>query len=126
MESIPLNANGGLFFARGDKDPKTGRNRLLARWVLGEFLRRQHETFRDPTVGWRKMGEGVNPQIPMEAGSSLSHVSLDVTFCSLHFKANAPTEVVLRVVYASDIGDWRKIRYVRQDVLRWLVIVLYA
>ena len=78
MEGMPLRPNGGLFFARGDKDPKTGRNRLLARWVLGEFLRRQHETFRDPTVGWRKIGEGVNPQLPMEAGSPLCHASLYV------------------------------------------------
>ena len=66
LEGMPLKANGGLFFARGDKDPKTGKNRLLARWVLGEFLRRQHEVFRDITVGWRKIGEGVRPPMPME------------------------------------------------------------
>jgi hypothetical protein len=66
LEGMPLRANGGLFFARGDKDPKTGRNRVLARWVLGEFLRRQHEVFRNPEVGWRKIGVGVEPQMPME------------------------------------------------------------
>ena len=110
---MPLRTNGGLFFARGDKDPKTGRNRLLARWVLGEFLRRQHEMFRDPTVGWRKIGEGVNPQLSMEAGSPPCHASLYVPSVrlTLRLMQAMPTEVSLRVDSHSRTSvNWREFR----------------
>lgn len=66
LEGLPVATNGGLFFARGDKDPKTGRDRVVARWVLGEFLRRQHEVFRNPEVGWKAIGDNLVPKMSME------------------------------------------------------------
>jgi len=47
VEMVPLKVNGGIFFARGDKDPQ-GQDRIVARWVLSEFVRRLHKAFRFP------------------------------------------------------------------------------
>ena len=40
MESLPVQANGGIFFARGDADPN-GNERHVAKKVLGDFVQRQ-------------------------------------------------------------------------------------
>jgi hypothetical protein len=40
MESLPVSANGGIFFARGDADPN-GNERHVAKKVLSDFVRRQ-------------------------------------------------------------------------------------